>query len=138
MHMTRTDRDYDNSGSIRMFATSRWKRKSPPIFRRGEGERFSVVNAASTPVASIRPNRVQMVLGGLFGGLASGLALAVISEFLAGPIHGEGATTRLMGIPLLAVLPVLRTDLTATMFDRVRRIILRRPRQSPTRRSGAK
>lgn len=134
------ERDYDNLK--RQYQDVRDKQMEAQVAaslqEEGKGERFSVVNAASAPIDPIRPNRVQLVMSGLFGGLALGLALTVLWEFLGGPIHGEGALARLMDGPPLAVVPILSTGPTAPMFERVRQFIQRRPWQSYLRRAGAK
>ena len=134
------ERDYDNLK--RQYQDVRDKQMEAQVAAslqvEGKGERFSVVNAASTPVDPIRPNRAQLVMSGLFGGLALGLALTVIWEFLAGPIHGEGAITRLMDGPPLAVIPILSTGLTMPMFERFRQFIQRRSGRPYLRRTGVK
>lgn len=134
------ERDYDNLK--RQYQDVRDKQMEAQVAaslqQEGKGERFSVVNAPSAPVHPIRPNRVQLVMSGLFGGLALGLALTIIWEFLAGPIHGEGALTRLMDGPPLAVVPILPTGLTAPMFERFRQFMQGRSRKSHSRRAGAK
>jgi capsular polysaccharide biosynthesis protein len=102
-----------------------------------KGERFSVVNAASAPVDPIRPKRFQLLMTGLFGGLAIGFALVTFWEFMAGPIHGEGTVTRLMGMPPLAVIPILRPGLGIPLLQRVRRYLRRSSDQSNSHQSGA-
>jgi uncharacterized protein involved in exopolysaccharide biosynthesis len=133
------ERDYDNLK--RQYQDVRDKQMEAQVTANlqaeDKGERFSVVNAASAPVDPIRPKRFQLLMTGLFGGLAIGFALVTFWEFMAGPIHGEGTVTRLMGMPPLAVIPILRPGLGIPLLQRVRRYLRRSSDQSNSHQSGA-
>ena len=96
-----------------------------------KGERFSVVNAASAPLDPIRPKRMQLLISGLLGGFVVGLILVITWEFIAGPIHGEGAVARLMDCPPLAVIPILAPGMAVPILERARRFL-----RLPSKRSG--
>ncbi|KMS56396.1 lipopolysaccharide biosynthesis protein [Novosphingobium barchaimii LL02] len=133
------ERDYDNLK--RQYQDVRDKQMEAQVTANlqaeNKGERFSVVNAASIPGDPIRPKRLQMVAGGLFGGLALGFALVVVWEVLAGPIHGVGAVTRLMNAPPLAVVPVLGSGSTSPLFERISRLLQKRRGRPNSRRAEA-
>ena len=92
------------------------------------GERFSLVNAPSRPVEPIRPKRKMLVMMGMAGGLALGLALVIGWEFIGGPIHGENGVARYMGEAPLGVIPMVIADREPSRFDWLRRLRTR-PRE---------
>jgi len=133
------ERDYDNLK--RQYQEVRDKQMEAQVTANlqaeNKGERFSVEKVASMPEAPIRPKRLQMVIGGLMGGLALGFVAVCLWEVLAGPIHGAGAVARVMSAPPLAIVPVLKPGLTATMFQRFSRFMQRRRGKSYSRTAGA-
>ena len=92
------------------------------------GERFSLVNAPSRPVEPIRPKRKMLVMMGMAGGLALGLALVIGWEFIGGPIHGENGVARWMGEAPLGVIPMVIADRQPGRFDWLRHLRTR-PRE---------
>jgi succinoglycan biosynthesis transport protein ExoP len=71
------------------------------------GERLTLIEPPVTPDTPTSPNRPLLILGGIAGGLAAGLVLAVAMEFISRPIRSVAALTQLVGVPPLAVIPVL-------------------------------
>lgn len=71
------------------------------------GERLTLIEPPVTPDTPTSPNRPLLALGGIALGLASGLALALAMEMINRPIRSVAALTRLVGVPPLAVIPVL-------------------------------
>lgn len=71
------------------------------------GERLTLIEPPVTPDTPTSPNRPLLIIGGLLGGLAVGVALALLAEFVASPIRSVAALTRLTGVPPLAVVPTL-------------------------------
>lgn len=71
------------------------------------GERLTLIDPPVTPDTPTQPNRPMLILGGIFGGLAAGVALALLIELIARPIRSVGTLTRLTGAPPLAVVPVI-------------------------------
>jgi len=132
------ERDYDNLK--RQYQDVRDKQMEAQIAANlqaeDRGERFSVVNAASLPSDPIRPKRMQLVMGGLLGGLALGLAGVVIWEVLVGPIHGESAVTRLMDGPPLAVIAMLESGREDSVTGRFWRWALRWLKPLRTRKAA--
>lgn len=135
------ERDYDNLK--RQYQDVRDKQMDAQIAANlqaeDKGERFSVVNSASVPIDPIRPKRMQLVMGGLLGGLGVGVICVVIWEFLVGPIHGESALKGLMKGPPLAVIPVLEPGRDVPPLQRFRRLALQwfgRPMRRTRRTQG--
>jgi succinoglycan biosynthesis transport protein ExoP len=71
------------------------------------GERLTLIDPPVTPDTPTQPNRPMLILGGIFGGLAAGIGLALLFELIASPIRSVGTLTRLTGVPPLAVIPVI-------------------------------
>ncbi|WP_242139341.1 MULTISPECIES: Wzz/FepE/Etk N-terminal domain-containing protein [unclassified Sphingomonas] len=71
------------------------------------GERLTLIDPPVTPDTPTQPNRPMLILGGIFGGLAVGVALALLIELIARPIRSVATLTRLTGVPPLAVIPVI-------------------------------
>lgn len=63
------------------------------------GERLTLIDPPVTPDTPTQPNRPMLILGGIFGGLALGVGLALLFELIARPIRSVGTLTRLTGAP---------------------------------------
>ena len=70
-------------------------------------ERLSVVEPPVIPDSPSWPDRLLLALGGIGGGLAVGLSLALVIEFVLRPIRGPGALQNIMGATPLGVIPVV-------------------------------
>jgi uncharacterized protein involved in exopolysaccharide biosynthesis len=71
------------------------------------GERLTLIEPPVTPDHPTSPNRLMLIVGGLFGGLAAGLALVFLVELIQRPIRSAAQLTQILGQPPLAVVPVL-------------------------------
>lgn len=71
-----------------------------------KGERFTLVEAPSTPEEPVRPNRPMIVLLGLVLGLGAGFAAILAAELFIRPIHSASAVAALAGAPALSTLPI--------------------------------
>jgi succinoglycan biosynthesis transport protein ExoP len=76
---------------------------------RQKGERFSVLDPAQPAERPSQPNRILINGVGSIGGLALGLLLALITEFLGMSITSPEQITAATGLPVLEVIPVIRT-----------------------------
>lgn len=75
-------------------------------------ERLSVVEPPVIPDSPSWPDRLLLALGGIGGGLALGLLLALAIEFLLRPIRGPEALHNIMGAAPLGVIPVVTPKTT--------------------------
>jgi uncharacterized protein involved in exopolysaccharide biosynthesis len=92
------------------------------------GERLTLIEPPVTPDTPTSPNRPLLILGGIALGLAAGIVLALAVEMINRPIRSVAALTKLVGVPPLAVVPVLsekgprqRPDLRKTIAAMVPR-----------------
>ncbi len=69
-----------------------------------------VVDAALPPVAPVRPKKKQNIAMGLLGGLALGMALALMAEALDSSVKSTEDVERLISAPTLAVIPQASSD----------------------------
>jgi polysaccharide biosynthesis transport protein len=83
---------------------------------RQKGERFSVLDPAQPAERPSRPQRFLLNVGGSLGGLVLGLVLALVTEVLGISITAPEQITAVSGLPVLEVIPVIRTHV-----DKVRR-----------------
>jgi uncharacterized protein involved in exopolysaccharide biosynthesis len=70
-----------------------------------KGERLTLADPPVVPDSPIRPNRPALIAGGIFGGIALGLGLALLVELLLHPIRGIGGLKLASGEAPLAVIP---------------------------------
>ena len=74
-----------------------------------QGERFRVIEQASVPDEPIKPNRILLGVGAIFGGLAAGLGLLVLLEMLNQSIRRPVELTKHLGIKPFATVPYIAT-----------------------------
>ncbi len=71
------------------------------------GERLTLIDPPITPDTPSSPNRPLWIIGGVVLGLAVGVGLVLALEMINSPIRSVSALTRIVGVPPLAVIPVL-------------------------------
>jgi polysaccharide chain length determinant protein (PEP-CTERM system associated) len=74
------------------------------------GEQFMLIDAARLPQRPSSPNRVVINLGGIFGGLALGLALVALLEYRDTTFKTDTELARVLALPVLAVVPLMKSD----------------------------
>jgi len=76
---------------------------------RQKGEKFSILDPAQPAERPSSPNRMMINMAGSAVGLGLGLLLALITDFLGMSITSPKQITEAFGIPVLEVIPVIRT-----------------------------
>jgi uncharacterized protein involved in exopolysaccharide biosynthesis len=76
------------------------------------GERFSLIEPPMIPEQPAKPNRMMIGLLGLFLSLGAGVGAGALLESIDSRIYGRAGVVRLLGVPPLAVIPVLYTEET--------------------------
>ena len=69
---------------------------------------FRIVDPAVTPIKPVSPNRVRIILMGIAAGLGAGLGLLLLLDILDGTVKNV-ATLKEMGLPVIAMIPRIRT-----------------------------
>jgi polysaccharide chain length determinant protein (PEP-CTERM system associated) len=78
--------------------------------RRQQGETFNLLDPASLPEKPSYPNRLLFAGGGFGGGLAFGIALALLLEMRDKSLRSEGDVEFFLKLPTLALVPVLEPE----------------------------
>jgi succinoglycan biosynthesis transport protein ExoP len=73
------------------------------------GERFTIIDPAQLPEAPYKPNRIAIVLIGLVLALGAGVGIGAMRENLDSSIKTADELNALTGIPVLSVIPSMRT-----------------------------
>ena len=104
-------RGYDNvKGQYDLAVTNKARAETgDTIETLSKGQRISVIEQAVAPTEPDRPNRAAIAVGGVVGGLALGLALVVLIEFLQAGIRRPAEVTARLGIAVFATLPYMKT-----------------------------
>lgn len=85
-------------------------RISANLERRQIGEQFQVLDPAQLPERPISPNRQRIVLMALAAGLGLSLALVGLLEYRDRGLHTDDDVTSVLKLPILAVVPLMRTE----------------------------
>jgi polysaccharide chain length determinant protein (PEP-CTERM system associated) len=92
--------------------------------RRQIGEQFKVVDGARLPERPISPDRTRLNLMGLFGGLGLGLAIVALLEYRDTTVKTDDDVLVSLGLPVLAVIPVMVTTIERRRARRRRMSLL--------------
>jgi polysaccharide chain length determinant protein (PEP-CTERM system associated) len=74
------------------------------------GQSFRLIEPALTPERPFSPDRRQISLLGMAAGLALGLGLVALLEYRDGSFRTDSEVTSVLGLPVLAVVPVMRSE----------------------------
>lgn len=114
-------RDYENA--LANYQEVLAKKQEAEIARSLEtekkGERFTLIEPPITPEEPDRPNRAAIVLLGMLLATGGGVGAGVMAESLDERLYGRSGVARVVGIPPLAVIPVLENQ--ASRHRRMRR-----------------
>jgi polysaccharide chain length determinant protein (PEP-CTERM system associated) len=78
--------------------------------RRQAGEQFRVLDAARVPERPFSPNRLQMNLVGGMAGLALGVGLVLLLEYLDTSLRTDDDVVMAVALPVLAMIPLMVTS----------------------------
>lgn len=101
------NRDYQTAVNFynELLAKKTQSEMATDLERRQQGEQFRVMDPANLPETASFPDPFKFTFGGFAGGLAIGLALAVISEMRDKVMRNERDIEFFLELPTLAMLP---------------------------------
>jgi polysaccharide chain length determinant protein (PEP-CTERM system associated) len=82
---------------------------SAGVEQRQIGEQFRVLDAARMPERAFSPNRYQIVVMGLFAGLALGVGIIGLLEFRDASFHTVDDVVTVLALPVVAAIPLIQT-----------------------------
>ena len=105
-------RDYDvlNKNYQDFVAKREASNMSVNVERRMFGEQFNLLDEARVPERPFSPDRVLINFAGILGGLVVGLALVALLEYRDTTFKADYDVASVLGLPVLAVVPVMRSD----------------------------
>lgn len=109
--MANVMRDYD---TLRAYYTSLLDKKlgadtSSALESRQKGERFVILDPATTPDTPSAPNRLLLILAGIAAGFLGGIGIAMVLEFADESIRTEKELKRLTAVTVLGAVPQMST-----------------------------
>lgn len=105
-------RDYETAQMKyqEVFAKKQEAELASNLESKQRGERFTMIEPPAVPEEPSRPNRLVIALLGLMLSVGGGVGAGALAESIDGRVYGRAGITKLLGVPPLAVIPVLVTD----------------------------
>lgn len=92
--------------SKQLYDTLLAKIKESDLLKTSDSLNIRLVEEAITPVSPISPNKKKNILMGILLGLAGGVGMALILEYLDQTIRTEEDVQRYLEMPVLSVIPI--------------------------------
>lgn len=115
-------RDYDTLQKVYrdLLAKQQDSQVAANLERRQVGEQFKVLDPARVPERPFSPNRRMIAAAGMLGGLALGLAIVALLEYLDRSFRSQADVEMVLSLPVLGTVPVVRTGDDTRVSRRVR------------------
>jgi uncharacterized protein involved in exopolysaccharide biosynthesis len=106
---TKLTRDYGTSQQIytSLLAKKEESKVAANLERRQIAEQFRMADPPGLPTRPSSPNRPQIVLFGMLLGLGFGVGLVILAELRDSSLRSEEEVVATLGVPVLAMLPVI-------------------------------
>jgi uncharacterized protein involved in exopolysaccharide biosynthesis len=88
-----------------------------------KGEKFTLIDPASFPQKPVSPNRLLILLAGVFCSLGAGLGSVALAEHLDHSVHNSDELSRLTGLPVLGSIIRIQTKEDVIQARRKRKLI---------------
>lgn len=117
-------RDYDTLQRVytNLLSKKEDAKVSANLERRQIGEQFKVLDPARLPEKPASPNRMQIDLIGALAGLAFGVGLAALLEYLNSTLASDEDVVSSLSLPVLALVPIAANATEVIGVKRRRRI----------------
>ncbi len=105
-------RDYENSSvSFKKLKSKQTEAQlSQMMESERKGERFTLVEPPQLPEEPLKPNRMAIMILGIFFAFAGGVGTAITSGNMDTTIHGTGALAMATGMRPLVAIPLIETE----------------------------
>jgi polysaccharide chain length determinant protein (PEP-CTERM system associated) len=119
------NRDYDTMRGLYadLLKKSQESQMAAALQRAEIGEKFALLEPARAPERPISPNRGQLNLLGIFGGVALGLAFVALAEYRDTTFKSDDDILTSLSLPVLAMIPNMVTR-TERRHRRRRRVLM--------------
>jgi len=109
--MTEMNRDYETLQELykSLLAKKEESKIAANLERRQIGEQFKLLDPARIAEKPFSPNRLRLNLIGMGAGLAVSLLLVVLLEYRDNTFKTDAEVARVLSLPVLAVIPLMRT-----------------------------
>lgn len=106
------NRDYETTKKLYedLLAKNEESKIAANLERRQIGEQFKILDPARPAEKPFSPNRTQINLFGVFGGLFVGLALAGFLEYRDASFRSQEDVSTVLSLPVLAQIPLIITS----------------------------
>jgi polysaccharide chain length determinant protein (PEP-CTERM system associated) len=119
------NRDYDTLRQLYsdLLKKSQESKMAADLETRQIGERFSLLEAARAPERPVSPNRPQLNILGIAGGLVLGLAFVALAEYRDTSFKTDDDVLTSLALPVLAMIPNMVTH-SERRVRRRRRVVM--------------
>lgn len=119
-------RDYQNTYA--KYQEIRAKQMSAELAENLEserkGERFTLIQPPELPIDPVSPNRIALVILGLFFAVGAGLGLAILVETIDDAVYGSSEISSITGTAPLAIIGYMETSEEEVKHNRKRLYIV--------------
>lgn len=105
-------RDYENAAAKfqEVKAKQMEAKISQALESENKGERFTLIEPPLRPERPIKPNRILIVVLGVFMAIAGAIGMAIVIDTIDDSVVGEKGVAKLVGEQPLAVIPIISTQ----------------------------
>jgi succinoglycan biosynthesis transport protein ExoP len=118
-------RDYQNAHAKHMEVMNKIleARIAEGMEEHQKGEKFTLIDPASYPEKPVSPNRLLILLAGIFCSFGAGFGSVAFAEHLDHSVHDSDELARLTGLPVLGAIIRIKTKEDIIRAIRKRRLI---------------
>ncbi|MHB8453973.1 MAG: GumC family protein [Acidiferrobacterales bacterium] len=119
-------RDYQNSQ--RQYESLKGKQMDAQVGQQMEkdsmGERFSPIDPPDLPQKPVKPNRLAIVILGLFLSVGGGLGYAAVAENIDKSVHDTRGIAAIIGAAPLSIIPYIENSVDLARREKTKRLAI--------------